>query len=217
MNAASLLGGGAIRKDLPRRLRVFLGVILALIAFSRIYLGVHTPQDILVGVFAGLLFMWLTTKLIQSIDGRADREIMVMIIGIGIAAAVAVYAATKTYPEDYDAAGKLLVDGAKMAADTYKGVGWCIGFLAGWVLEKRQIGFSTDVPMMTRITRLVTGLFGYYAVSLILITLLKKWIPGPSGTVLTCFLQMFYVSYIFPWCTKLAEKQSCVDLSCFRG
>ena len=114
-------------------------------------------------------------------------------------------------------AGKLLVDGAKMAADTYKGVGWCIGFLAGWVLEKRQIGFSTDVPMMTRITRLVTGLFGYYAVSLILITLLKKWIPGPSGTVLTCFLQMFYVSYIFPWCTKLAEKQSCVDLSCFRG
>ena len=158
MNAASLLGGGAIRKDLPRRLRVFLGVILALIAFSRIYLGVHTPQDILVGVFAGLLFMWLTTKLIQSIDGRADREIMVMIIGIGIAAAVAVYAAMKSYPEDYDAAGKLLVDGAKMAADTYKGVGWCIGFLAGWVLEKRQIGFSTDVPMMTRITRLVTGL-----------------------------------------------------------
>lgn len=217
MNAASLFGGGAIRKDLPRILRVFLGAILALIAFSRIYLGVHTPQDILVGVFAGLLCMWLTTKLIQSIDGRADREIMVMIIGIGIAAAVAVYAATKSYPEDYDAAGKLLVDGAKMAGDTYKGVGWCIGFLAGWVLEKRQIGFSTDVPMMTRITRLVTGLFGYYAVSLILITLLKKWIPGPSGTVLTCFLQMFYVSYIFPWCTKLAEKQSCVDLSCFRG
>ncbi len=63
-----------------------------------------------------------------------------------------------------------------MANDTYKGVGWCIGFLAGWVLEKRQIGLSTGVPMMTRLTRLVT-----------------------------CFLQMFYISYIFPWCIKHAE------------
>ncbi len=35
---------------------------------------------------------------------------------------------------------------------TYKGVGWGIGFLAGWVLERRYIKFSTDVPMMTRMT-----------------------------------------------------------------
>lgn len=38
----------------------------------------------------------------------------------------------------------------EMANDTYKGVGWCIGFLAGWVLEARYINFSTDVSMMTR-------------------------------------------------------------------
>ncbi len=151
-----------------------MGVIVALIAFSRNYLGVHTPQDILVGVGAGLLVMWLTVQLIAWVDKNPGKDILVMCAGIAVAVAVAVFAAVKSYPVDYDAAGKLLVDGAKMANDTYKGVGWCIGFLTGWILEKRYIDFSTDVSMMTRITRLTTGLLSYYAVSLILIPLVKS-------------------------------------------
>lgn len=208
MNAASLFGGGAIRKDLPRTLRVMLGVMLALIAFSRIYLGVHMPQDILVGAAAGLLVMALTVRLISWIDSNLEKDLLVMCVGIGIAAAVAVYAALKPYPADYDAAGKLLVDGAKMANDTYKGVGWCVGFLAGWVLERRSVSFSTDVPMVTRVTRLMAGLFGYYLVSLILMPLVKGWVPGAGGTVASCFLQMFYVSFLFPWGMKHLEPAS---------
>ena len=37
MNAASLYGGGAIRKELSKGLRITLGVIAVLIAFSRIF------------------------------------------------------------------------------------------------------------------------------------------------------------------------------------
>ena len=206
MNAASLYGGGAIRKELPRALRIVLGVIVALIAFSRCFLGVHTPQDILIGTGVGLLVMWLTVKLIAWVEAHPGKDILVMCVGIAISVAVAVFAAVKSYPADYDAAGKLLVDGAKMANDTYKGVGWGIGFLMGWILERRYIRFSTDVHMMTRITRLTTGLLGYYAVSLILIPLLKGWIPGAGGTITTCFIQMFYVSFIFPWCMKFLER-----------
>ena len=202
MNAASLYGGGAIRKELPRMLRIALALIAVLIAFSRNYLGVHTPQDVLVGLAAGLLVMWLTGKLIRWVETHPEKDILVMCIGILIAVAVAVFAAVKSYPEDRDAAGKLLVDGAKMANDTFKGVGWAIGFLAGWVLERRFVGFSTDVPMMTKATRFVTGLLGFYAVSLILTSLIKSWIPGAAGTILSCFLQMFYVSFLFPWCIK---------------
>ena len=202
MNAASLYGGGAIRKDLPRALRIVLGLIAVLIALSRNFLGVHTPQDILVGLAAGLLVMWLTGRLLKWIEAHPGKDILVACVGIAIAVAVAVFAAVKSYPEDRDAAGKLLVDGAKMANDTFKAVGWAIGYLAGWVLERRFIGFSTDVPMKTRVTRFVTGLLGFYAVSLVLVPLVKSWIPGPSGTALSCFLQMFYVSFLFPWCIK---------------
>lgn len=208
MNAASLYGGGAIRRELSRALRVALGVIVALIAFSRIFLGVHTPQDVLVGVGAGLLVMGLTARLMAWVDARPQRDVAVMCVGIGVAAAVAVFAAVRHYPTDYDAEGRLLVDGAEMANDTYKGVGWCVGFLAGWVLERRYIGFSTDVPMMTRITRLATGLLSYYAVSLVLNPLLKGWIPGAGGAILTCFIQMFHVAFFFPWCLKRLEREA---------
>ena len=141
MNAASLYGGGAIHKELPKPLRVVLGIVVALIAFSRIFLGVHTPQDILIGAGAGLLVMWLTTKLLAWLEKHPEKDVLVLCVGIGVSAAVAVFAAVKGYPEDYDSAGKLLVDGAKMANDTYKGVGWCIGFLKSAVL-----GFQPTFP-----------------------------------------------------------------------
>ena len=202
MNASSLYGGGAIRKDLPRALRIALGLIAVLIAFSRNFLGVHTPQDVLVGLAAGVLVMWLTGRLLNWVGAHPEKDIAVMCIGIAISVAVAVFAALKPYPEDLDAAGKLLVDGKKMANDTYKGVGWAIGYFAGWVLERRFIAFSTDVPIVTRVTRFVIGILGFYAISLILLPLIKGWIPGAAGTILTCFLQMFYVSFLFPWCIK---------------
>lgn len=206
MNAASLYGGSAIRRELSKALRIVLWIIVVLIAFSRNFLGVHAPQDVLVGVGGGLLVMWLTTKLMSWLEKHPEKDIAVMCIGICISVAVAVFAAFKSYPVDYDASGKLLVDGAKMANDTYKGVGWSIGFLAGWVLERRYINFSTDVPMMTRVTRLTIGLMGYYAISLILNPLLKDLITGPFGTITTCFIQMFYVSFIYPFLMKRLER-----------
>ena len=52
------------------------------------------------------------------------------------------------------------------------------------------------------------GLLGYYAVCLILNPLIKTWIPGAAGTVLSCFLQMLYVAVLFPWCAKRMEGTS---------
>ena len=207
MNGASLFGGVAIRRELPRALRIISGVIVFLIAFSRNFLGVHTPQDIFVGTAAGLLVMWLTAKLLKWVEAHPKKDVLVMTAGVVIAAAVAVFAAVKPYPVDYDAEGKLLVDGAKMANDTFKGVGWCAGFLVGWVLERRFAGFSTDVPIITRVSRLIFGLLGYYAVSLILLPLIKSAIPGAGGAIATCFLQMFYVSFLVPWCISRFEKR----------
>ena len=81
--------------------------------------------------------------------------------------------------------------------------------MTGWMREKRYIDFSTDVPLMTRATRLVTGLISYYAVSLIFTDLVKEWIPGPGGPLAACFIQTFYITYIFPWLIKRCEN-ACV-------
>ena len=206
MNAATLFGGGAVRKDLPRVLRVVLGLLVLLVAFSRIYLGVHTPQDVLVGIVAGTLVMWMTVKLMQWVKNHPEKDLLVVCIGIGLAIAVAIYAAVKPYPVDLDETGKVLVECAKMANDTFKGVGWCIAFLTGWILERRFVQFSTDISMIKRITRLTVGLLSYYVVSQICVPVIREWIIGPPGTFLSCYVQMFYVSFLFPWIVKRFEK-----------
>ena len=206
MNGTTVFGGMALRKDFPGILRAVLFLVVALIAFSRLFLGVHTPQDVLVGACAGLLVMWLTLRLMRWLGSHPEKDLLVVCVGVGLGIAVALYAAFKSYPADYDAEGKLIVDGAKMANDTFKGVGYCVAFLIGWILERRFVAFSTEVPLGQKLARAVIGLLGYYAVSLILVPLIKTWIPGPAGTTLSCFLQMFYVAFLFPLCIKLMER-----------
>ena len=187
MNAATVFGGGAVRKDLPKALRVTLGVIVALVAFSRIFLGVHTPQDILVGACAGILVMWGTARLMQWLAVHPEKDLLVAGIGLALGVAIALYAGLKSYPADYNAEGKLIVD--------------------GWILERRYVGFTTDIPLPRKLSRAVIGLLGFYAVSLILNALLKSWIPGPVGTTLSCFLQILYIVFLFPLCAKRFERE----------
>ena len=207
MNAATVYGGMTVRRDMPAALRTALAVVVALVAFSRLYLGVHTPQDVLVGAAVGMLVMWLIWKMMLWIDGHPEKAAPVLWIGVGLAAAVAVYAGVKPYPEDFDAQGRLIVDGAKMANDTFKGVGWCAAFLTGWYLEHRYVGFSTDIPMTRKLTRAAIGLTVYYAVSLLIVPRIKAWVPGPFGTMLSCFFQMFWVSFLFPWLLRHTERE----------
>lgn len=158
MNAASLFGGTAVRRDLRRGFRALMWLFLCLIAFSRIFLGVHTPQDIVAGAAVGILVMLLAERLLLWLEEHQDKNVKVMAIGMALATVAAAYAANKPYPMDFDANGELLVDGMKMANDTFKAVGWLRAFLVGWVLERRYVRLSTEIPMSERFFRLVCGL-----------------------------------------------------------
>ena len=208
MNAATLFGGITVRKDFPRPLRITSFIAVLLIGFSRLFLGVHTPQDVLVGILAGCLVMWLTGKMMLWIDAHPQKDWLIVCIGVVLSALVALYAALKPYPADYDAEGKLIVDGAKMANDTFRAIGWAMGFLVGWILERRCVGFSTEVSLPTRLLRCVTGLMAFYVVSLILVPLMKNWLPGPAGSIISCFFQMLFISFLFPWLFSFFERRS---------
>ena len=205
-NAASVYGGGMLWHETPVLLRILLGVIILLIPFSRLYLGVHTPQDVLGGIGIGLLVMWLTQKLLRQIEAHPEKDWVVVCVGVTLAVLLAIYAVFKPYPMDYDDDGKLLVDGAKMANDTFKCVGWSSAFLIGWFLERRLIGFSTDVPGGVKATRLTGGVLGYYAVTLILVPLIKDALHGAAGTITASFVQMLYIVFVFPLVFSLVEK-----------
>lgn len=211
-NAATVYGGAALRKETPKALRILLLFLVALVMFSRLYLGVHTPQDVLVGAGASLIVMWLTLSLMRWVEANPGKDLFVAAAGVLIAIALALFAALKSYPADYNAQGELIVDGAKMANDTFKGVGWSSAFLVGWVLERRYANFSTFVSVPRKLIRTAAGLGVYALVALVLVPLIKGWIPGPAGTIASCFFQMFVITFLFPWGIALAgkviEKQS---------
>lgn len=207
MNAASIFGGGALRRDLGWGLRAIFWIMLVLVAFSRNFLGVHTPQDVLVGGALGLVVVLLTGKLLKWLEAHPEKDIMVAGIGILVGIAVVVYASVKSYPVDYDAEGKVLVDGAKMALDTFKGVGYSSAFAVGWVLERRFVKFSTDLPMKQRGFRCAAGLFGYFVFTYIICPPVKSALAGAAGNFVSCFIQMFYVVYIFPAFMAWTERK----------
>ena len=58
--SASLAAASAWWRTLPRRwMKVTAVVLAALMALSRLYVGVHFPSDVLAGVLVGLLCGWL--------------------------------------------------------------------------------------------------------------------------------------------------------------
>ena len=124
MNAASLFGGMAVRKGIKTGFRALLWIMLGLVAFSRIYFGVHTPQDILVGSAAGVLVMFLTGKLMVWLESHPDKDILIAVIVSLITAVVMIQihdvkTRLKVYEEQDQALDEqIAANEAKLAADS---------------------------------------------------------------------------------------------------
>ncbi|MBO5550683.1 MAG: phosphatase PAP2 family protein [Lachnospiraceae bacterium] len=144
--AAPLAGGMAVNtwKDSKTRpVSVIFAVFILLTMFSRNYLGVHTPQDVLVGCLMSILSLYCTAKLFDYLDRHPEKEDMLLAGGFIICCLALVYITFKPYPMDYDAAGNLLVDPQKMMNDGYGDIGKMMGFIIARFTEKKWIHFET--------------------------------------------------------------------------
>lgn len=206
-NGASAYGGLGIRKDVKKSIRIVAWILVVLVPFSRIYFSVHTPQDVIVGTLISLCGMYAALKVMPVLE-KKNMDIVVAAVTIMVGIVVAIYANMKSYPVDYDAEGKLLVDGMKMAVDTYKSIGCNIGFFVGLIIERRFVKFSTEnCDLQTRLSRLISGVVSYYLVYYTVCPIIKNGIGGNAGVIASCFVQMLYISLIYPALIKLAEKK----------
>ncbi|MBR1603819.1 MAG: phosphatase PAP2 family protein [Synergistaceae bacterium] len=148
MMAAPIYGGLALLSLKAAALKALRFAMCALwllavltTAFSRNYLGVHTPQDVIVGILLGFVSIYIAVKIFKYLDTHPERENLFLILGFLFALLTLIYVTYKPYPMDY-VDGKLLVDPAKMQRDSWRDAGGLIAFVIIYWLEKTFIKFK---------------------------------------------------------------------------
>ena len=140
--ATSIYGAMAVSAWKKMRWVSILCILLVLITgFSRNYLGVHTPQDVAVGMTEGVLVIWGMRKLFGYLKENPEKENLFLAIGVVLGIAALVYISLKSYPMDY-VDGKLLVDPQKMMKDGFGDIGALIALCVGRFIEKTWIQFK---------------------------------------------------------------------------
>lgn len=195
-NATAVYGSIALNKKVSKILRFLLIFVILLIAFSRNYLGVHTPQDVIVGFGCTVIILFFIRWLLVKVDETDNLDIVVLTAGIFLSICVVVYSGVKSYPLDYDAAGKLIVDPAKMAIDTYKGCGFFAAVLISWFVDRRWLKYQPKGTVIQRIVCYLIGIMGYFVVVYVIVPLLPQNI---AGYILDRFVRLIYVMLIVPF------------------
>lgn len=146
---ASLFGtmGWHYRKRWPVLFAVCCAIVL-LVGFSRNFLGVHTPQDVIVGIVEGVLMLLVTERLLAWVDEEPGRDVYMLAGCLVVAVAYLAFIWLKPYPMDYDASGALIYHPLESQIDCFKSGGVLVGAALGWFFEKRYVGFEVDPKSM---------------------------------------------------------------------
>ena len=197
-NAVSVWGiiAAGIRK--PWAWGVAIGLMF-FIGFSRWYLGVHFPHDVIVGWLLGALTLWAFIRFEEPVVAWFKRQafgrqtltifaISLLLIGLGALSTARLAGYTLPHDQQVNAlrAGKLpdpvSMDGFITSGGTFFGI--ALG--AAWILS--QGGYQADGPMGKRALRYVIGLIGV----LILLIGLDKVFPDGSTLIPYIFRYVRY-------------------------
>lgn len=140
-------------------------VTVALVAFSRMYLGVHTPLDVGVSLALGTFLVLVIYPLVMK--AFENEKIMYALMGalILIALLFVCYTEFYNFPADIDPDN--YYSGLK---NSYSLLGTVLAFPIIYIVDKKYIKFETDACLWGQAVKLVVG----GAVALAIKSLLKE-------------------------------------------
>lgn len=195
---ASSLGGGlaVISRKKALWFSCICVILMLLVAFSRNYLGFHTPQDVLTGLLLGGVSLWLSS----IVFSKPERENIMFAVILAVTVLCLYYLCVKSYPADIEE--KELRNEIKYI---FGDVGRIAGLIFGRIIERKYINFP-DGLNFKRVVFAAAGL-GIYSLS---DSMLKKsfirfvtpFITVNGGNFLYLFLLMFFVTALWPMVIK---------------
>ena len=177
--------------------------LMVLVPFSRMYVGVHTLADVLVGASMALALVWLMKKPVMVSGEKA----MKLLIGgmIAISLAFLAYVECWQFPADIDAHN--LESGMKNA---YTMVGCLAGVAIVYVADTKWLRFDTQAIWWAQMIKAGLGLALVLAVKSVLKTPLDALFAGHmAARGVRYFLVVLVAGIVWPmtfrWFQKLSE------------
>ena len=205
--SSSVVGGVAylLRKN-KIICAALIGLVL-LVGFSRMWLGVHTPQDVVVGLLMGLFFVFAGNTLINWAQNDKNRYLYLLgIINVFAVLALIFVNFFNTYRMDY-VSGELLVDPQRLKYNTIVVYAFSLGLINGCFLCARFCPFNPkDVSVKRRIIR---GIIGSLSLILLLKFVLERVIMNVidlKAGIPLMFLVGIFVTLIYPLIFKVTGK-----------
>lgn len=187
-------------------LRVVCAVVIVLTAFSRMYLGVHTPLDVGVSFGIGLVLVFALYPLFSRIDARPNTMYWVFGVMIVLNLAYLLYAELWPFPADVDAVN--LAEGRKNA---YTLLGAVLGMTGAYALDRKYVHFDVRAVWWAQVLKAVLGL----ALTVALRTVLKAPLLALFGGhdlahLLRYFLIVLFAGGVWPmtfrWFGRMGKK-----------
>lgn len=203
----AIYGGFAFfyRKIVPL-LIIPCALIVLMVAFSRNFLGVHTPQDVLVAIIYSIGLFYVTERLFKWIGKDEERKLTFFVVGIAATLIVFAYLYFKPYPEDI-LNGKIIVDPLKARADAFDALGFGFSFFLGWFLEQKFIKFKTKVPPKNKLWRVIIGVGVLGVIAVVVYPLLKYFLSVELYKFFKAFLPFFSILFIIPLIFTRVERR----------
>ena len=187
-------------------LKILCAVMIVLVAFSRMYLGVHTPLDVGVSVVIGIVLLLVLYPVFRDIDRHPNRFYGFLAVLAVLLAAFLLYSYLWPFP-DWMYAEEHVVNLIEARHNASILTGALAALTIAYTLDLRRTRFDTKAVWWAQILKVVIGL----VVTLALIEGTKA-VLGRSDIVtgLRYFLGVLFAAGVWPmtfgWFGRLGKK-----------
>lgn len=195
--------GGIAAASKNKLIKVLCIAVCILVPFSRMYIGVHTPADVLVGSAMAVALIFIMRPLIFGKDGK--RIPMLLLVMQVLSVVYLCFVEFYPFPADVDAHN--LHSGMKNA---YTLSGAMLGFLIVYFVDAYFLKFPVKAVWWAQIIKAVIGLAIVLAVKEGLSSPLKMLLGEYPGRFVRYFLIVIVAGIVWPltfrWFSKMGRK-----------